>query len=1772
MTKEFVVLCSAQRLAYQDANDGAGDYYAFGMNITAAIGVSPDVINPSVTKKEAAALRPWLWTKIEEVQATISKDGSTPPFQCKVIPLPAARPDLDYDALITELGNEYDPDREEHDGQLANVTVWRLPEGTKQVEKKAPLVFNLKQQHKVWHSSILQLSTYPYPIPQFLNLSFIVKVPKSAIADPKKPLFLAPIIPDTTFFTAATKPQGALADTGDKRGVLSWNYDNPTKTGLNVVAYLLPSQVEGDPILAQTGFFDMKTGWIKTAGTFEEDWRAYFERRAGEVFDLGDRLIDYLRDHVTDLQAPPPPGEPALVPFLQKITVGVMRDLAGTGLLPSFNGRSLPEDLTSGETDQEKQLTPTRLDQLRVKEQELFGDGPPPDGRTGDSKWREFLAANLPQVSDLRVLKLLGDAKKTPATEDIPQPVEECLSELEQLHKALLVPENLHTIVQKQWGAIFDKLEKELHALPVWAQSLKDKITALKPDFDYRSRLAGRNLGPVWNALRRIANDPAVAKGKNLDMQALVKALLVNHLEARLHISPQTETPTVNQSDYDHYYPELNANPQPKLKCDPAAPPAKLVDCIIADLRLIDPKTHTSKLDKLAQNVSPPADRLDKPTDVPHSVSLQAHLTTMLPDQQTAFDDVLNQISGVLVFLRDQSEGVWFCLNHARVNIRKQPQAGDKACPPPLHDKTNLIAAPSRINYQNALTQSLITYNNVPLVARSSLARIPEVAGNATVGPDKKQMSDTGTEQVCPLIIYDYSTDPRAKIKALVFRHGGKLYEAGLCVVSASGALPKEISSPDKPWELDHAKLSTLVLTSDYLRSFPYMRKVRVGEIRSKSLLEPGQTPDPKAKNPLNLPPIPDGVYPRALVELPPEPPDPSRDPDDRPRILADKIPLLILAPTSEWKVLETTFQFRLRKPATDVETWHRWVNDGHNQAGRIGVLTEYYQTSDANRLLSKERTPADLAFDDPAVNGFYAELRRFDPDAPDPVRRWLVIKTLKIGAPPLLTPATLKDVQCDPLTVVCRSGAATGTDGLSGPTQIPCRGGGELRVNCCNGQIYRLLIYATVKRDDAHIDNDDTKRFAPVVADDFQDAATADIKLTSPFELLIETATEDLPPEDVVWRSLTPRFLSNDRSLPPRFFIDDGRGDRVEVTLESDDHKFRYVHRAEIQRQTWYWQGRETREFPALETAPFDFVNPDLINPASGTGDSGLSDVVRIWEEFEFAGRNDLDFTILDFKRAPELDRNTLTPGPAPATPDAKTPHPVPAKKRLFTYTEQLTPETENAQLSKADKEKSEQRTLAASGQQTSDGSVEKGDLRAHYYRFSAEVFSRYEGALPDGKAHSRRAHNPQAGITDEAAKWRRLFVPCRRKENPPVPKIKLILPLTETFVEHEATRSPGLLAVLNEPWYEWGGLGEGIIAEVETLADPHNMPSGDNDPCPIPGPVPKPKGQKFYFELGPDPILLKNDAAAIKARLLLPQSDTLNPAAVSTVSLEKIRGPVGHTHDETDEGALFTATSFIIPAPTVKNQVTPLTDLSWYMCKIRLLRQMRLKGSRSTDSASLLQSKATEAQWVQYLPEFSLFSCDRTVEDLYISVSATSIAIRNNKDDGVVNPAELSGPVESESLVFTPVLLLTRTAFNASGELNQEVYVGLCWPNTDNTWSLLPELPGVANDVLKNLLNNKEVHFRGRILGVHDVIIAKNKSFRPVSSKEFYDSLFAYNLGDKTDANGKAVTPAISDEQRPRIVRISQPISDVRGDPAKGKSCALKAAPPPAPPRRRR
>lgn len=348
------------------------------------------------------------------------------------------------------------------------------------------------------------------------------------------------------------------------------------------------------------------------------------------------------------------------------------------------------------------------------------------------------------------------------------------------------------------------------------------------------------------------------------------------------------------------------------------------------------------------------------------------------------------------------------------------------------------------------------------------------------------------------------------------------------------------------------------------------------------------------------------------------------------------------------------------------------------------------------------------------------------------------------------------------------------------------------------------------------------------------------------------------------------------------------------------------------------------------------------------------------------------------------------------------------------------------------------------------------KEDLRALHYRFKARATSRYAGMLP----------SPE----DVSTTWTSHFVPCRVRKQPPPPSVKLILPLTESFGSSGKSNTAGLILVLREPWHEVGGIGEGIEAEV--VAYPDNK----------------------YSEFGADPII--SGAAE---------------APNQSIIFDKIRGPIGHTFDRTLDAALFTSTSFIIPAPQVNGTQR---DFSWNFCKLRFRRVIKVNPDFQ------LRSNFTEPLWVQYLPEFFLADMGATkFANLRLSLNQNNLLVVDGTSGAI---ATLQGQKvdPSAKAVFELYLVLTRRVFDATGRHDQEEYLGVYFRQGD-VWARAtsstprPDLQP-SDPLLARIIEVQRRVSDGKVFTTEDAV---------------WDALF--------DRSGK-----ILDSQRARIVRISEPI----------------------------
>jgi hypothetical protein len=209
-------------------------------------------------------------------------------------------------------------------------------------------------------------------------------------------------------------------------------------------------------------------------------------------------------------------------------------------------------------------------------------------------------------------------------------------------------------------------------------------------------------------------------------------------------------------------------------------------------------------------------------------------------------------------------------------------------------------------------------------------------------------------------------------------------------------------------------------------------------------------------------------------------------------------------------------------------------------------------------------------------------------------------------------------------------------------------------------------------------------------------------------------------------------------------------------------------------------------------------------------------------------------------------------------------------------------------------------------------------GDRRSLYYRFSQLAISRYAGIYlnpPTVQAVE--------GIDNAQNPWRRLLTPCRFDRDVPRPPVRFITPLTQSEEDQAVGGVPGLLVVLDDAWYAYGGLAEALEAEIVEVSDYWDTAGGS-------APVKRP-------EFSPSPT--HTGRAWIK-RDVGEGADDSPPTRALPMELV---GPIGHTFDTDADSPLFNASSFVLRPPAVRGVNLPngsTESLDWYFAKIRFRR----------------------------------------------------------------------------------------------------------------------------------------------------------------------------------------------------------------------------------------
>jgi hypothetical protein len=374
-------------------------------------------------------------------------------------------------------------------------------------------------------------------------------------------------------------------------------------------------------------------------------------------------------------------------------------------------------------------------------------------------------------------------------------------------------------------------------------------------------------------------------------------------------------------------------------------------------------------------------------------------------------------------------------------------------------------------------------------------------------------------------------------------------------------------------------------------------------------------------------------------------------------------------------------------------------------------------------------------------------------------------------------------------------------------------------------------------------------------------------------------------------------------------------------------------------------------------------------------------------------------------------------------------------------------------------------------------EGSGSSNDLKATYLRFGVRAYSRYAGILNSG-------YSAEARQDPDAPAWRSCFVPCRKFVNIKPLDVKLILPLTRKASDEQL---PGLMVLLRGPWFQEGGLGELIEAEVQSAPDPDYADDA--------------KPTTFYYQYGPDPIL--NSTLSV-APLVVGQDD---------VQLRRLTGPVGHTFDVGSDDPLFVNTSFLLSPPEIRRpnkqkvRETVPND-PWSFCRIRLKRVIHL----DQEGPKKAESQFTQPFWVQYLPDFSIFG-GIDVSDLFLKMTdATHLQLRDN-----AGPKQLDGQG-----YFSLLVVLTRRVIDATGSEGQEEFAGLFQKADPSNWAL------VGTQAVADYQTSE---FRARVIEVQPGSAAGPLP-KLSSADTLWDAMFRSDLKDSA---------------RARITRISSPVDSI-------------------------
>jgi hypothetical protein len=1514
--------------------------------------------------------------------------------------------------------------------QEAGISVkWPDPTATAAIQ---PLTVN--NGAAPWTAQLVELSTSPYPIAQNLNLSFVYRVPQADLVSYSQ-LAAVPVMAQD-LNGAAPMQFGAFQET-TASGFLPYTNVGSLTYGVvatcNLIATALP---------ATNSDWNPQIQRIPLTSASITDWQANFLISASRLFSLPDFLHFLVTKPNAGLDA-------KFIPTMLDAGVASLRDAIGLGT--ALGPLAAFADLQPIMQSNSGLVAETRNAAYKNAFPALV-------------PWKTFLAQRLPKQTDAVIWTssskdsfTLPDAARADHIARLTREFAAVLALIGQddetttFHRDLMLAHwdaTLGAMTQTPQaqrdafrGAVAGQLNSRRFYQPAWLDDLAGLFWA--------NILASTDSGdnPYLNRLR-----------------ALSTFFLLNRLGISLTAA---ETPTNLPNGWDWRNPPTdwlptgqNLTAWQNLK--------KYFQDNIKDWQ-----------DTIAAGFAPDSAILDPSARNPQPLHLQFATFSKDPASPGSVDvgnnDFFRSIRGVGLLVREQSSGPWYNVNRNGM----ADSGGQLLYPTP-------VGIAQRPVYLAELRRSLLSYDSAPGAGGTALDNIKQL---------EKVMESADTVRD-PLLHSTYHDNAQA-----VQLKYGRTFQFVSFGVLNSGIVPPEIrpnTNEPRAWAATVANSSSELLRQP--RSYTYQRTTRIGALRilaDKSL--------PKSKQ--SLPVIPEGTFPRGR-DLPWPALWASLPSNVQP---ADQsLPLALVTP-SKWigggSPAQSSYAFGVNLPEV---TWKEWACWGASLPSRStgtglpsGVIVPLDSTAFAQdrediiaeafeQCLPAGADPSFLpAVDDPCLERmFYFELFQ----EIDGILQ--LVKSASLRIPDAAGTSGLRKYQSVGATVLCKHAETAASD------MAPNAAAKTMTVQVEAGQVCLLRIWGCVPAEyQASATNRYAAMFAPNILPQSVPATLDGRKyfLVSPHSLILEGASDVLPTGDDLFRAFSTGYELDQSDYTKSFAsarlraqvvaTPATRGAKFQGTPMDPGYRFLNIGRAEVQRQSWRWDGRPVPLHPVLRNIP-----------AANFADEEQKWIARVYGEVP--DRESLKCRMVISKTA-STDSNVTSLDRRGC--------------RFFEYSEVL---GNSAGAVKADQ-----------------------DDRGAHYRFTLRAFSRYESLLAfvPGANAVRYAHPapdfviPNSQLPRSFA-WKNVFIPSRVMA-PETPRIRVVLPLTEAY-ERTESQSPGLLAVFDDIWYDGAGLGESLEAEIEQI-----QYAGDNyqqagKDVLLRGTNELPSLPKFSDPSSP-PAMINLSSEEPHPKWAGPvghYKDFDNRAARFLGSSFVIPAPskIGGSADARNWLA-----SLRFRRVVYSRALPPQAAAGSASMRVSYSGAAMLGWTGATR-----RSGWTDPYWVPLLPEFSRFddfsSGDHRIANLSarIEPATGAVTLTQGVNGPVVRLKPTQSPLHPDG--FRLYAILTQRAYDFRGQYNQEVYV-----------ATLAQQVGTGNWLSTSRAANIQgitAEYRVRIIEVQLPTARVPGGAWPTDPEDIWDAMSGVKWSANADASDDSgVRRHSAYDALGRIVRYSEPANSV-------------------------